>query len=447
MNPIKPCPKALLIALILLTFQSKGEIVVDDSFKASLTSGGTVNSVLVDQNGTVLIGGAFSKVNDVSRQNLARLLANGAVDTSFNASANGYVRTMQLNSAGEIMVGGSFAGINGENRPNIARLLTGGGLDTTFEVATGVGGGIHSISVGNHENVVIGGGFTTINAGACVYVASLDGLGTLENQFKSAISSCEAMETGVYVVATQNDGKILAGGNFNINGHFETLTRLNADGTVDGDFAGDHGPILYPRVIIPLNNGQIIVAGSANPFGEGFVRRLNENGSVDNSFQAPTFFGSVNSVLPLEDGRMIIGGSYTQVAGESWRGVVRLNSNGSLDGSFMVATDNAVTSLAVQNDGKIIVGGAFNTIGGVAQNGIARLKENSITFHSSSNTEGHFMSQLKVDAGRTYVIESSADLKGWSTFTTNTATQGVLTIVDNAAPTQKRRFFRARMQE
>ena len=124
-----------------------------------------------------------------------------------------------------------------------------------------------------------------------------------------------------------------------------------------------------------------------------------------------------------------------------------MNPNGELDPAYKVSVDNVVTSLALQSDGKIIVGGGFSAIGGVARNGIARLKESALSFHSTSNFSGHFVAQLDGEAGKTYVIESSPDLKTWNPFTTNVATETGLTIMDEAAPTQKRRFFRAKLKE
>jgi uncharacterized delta-60 repeat protein len=442
----KACPKALLTAAVILAARTRGEVTVDGSFQASLDRYGTVDSVAIDQNGKILIGGTFSEVNGISHQNLARLLTNGAVDNTFEGRVNGYVRALQVNPDGAIIVGGSFSAVNGQSRGNLGRLLPNGALDGSFQV-NGLSGGVYSVGFSPDGSITVGGGFTTVNGASCAYVANLDGTGMLKSDFSSGISTCAALETGVYIIAVQSDGKILAGGNFNTPHGFETLTRLNANGSLDPSFNGNHGPILYPKAIVPLANKQILVAGAADPSNNGFVRRLNENGSVDPSFQPPDFYGSVNALLPQIDGKIVAGGVFTQVDGQEKKGLIRLNADGSLDTSFGIQVDNGVTSLALEPDGKIIVGGAFSQIGGVAQNGIARLKENSLTFHSSSNANGHFIAQLQGDAGKSYIIESSADFKTWNSFSTNSATDAGLTIVDEAAPTQKRRFFRAKLQE
>src|SRR6266487_1853202 len=73
------------------------------------------------------------------------------------------------------------------------------------------------------------------------------------------------------------------------------------------------------------------------------------------------------------DGKIVVGGAFTSIAGQPRNKIARLNPDGSLDTSFDPNADNDVYALAVQADGKILVGGFFTSIGGGTRNRIARL--------------------------------------------------------------------------
>jgi hypothetical protein len=72
----------------------------------------------------VLIGGDFTSVSGTSRDRIARLNADGSQDTSFRpgTGADGSVRFIVLQSDGNVLIGGGFTSVNGVVRPHIARL-------------------------------------------------------------------------------------------------------------------------------------------------------------------------------------------------------------------------------------------------------------------------------------------------------------------------------------
>jgi hypothetical protein len=78
----------------------------------------------VQNDGKVLIGGTFSAVDGVSRNHIARLNADGSLDTSFDPGlgADNAVLTITRNEAGKTFIGGSFTQFNGMPRNRIARL-------------------------------------------------------------------------------------------------------------------------------------------------------------------------------------------------------------------------------------------------------------------------------------------------------------------------------------
>src|SRR5205085_10989263 len=110
---------------------------LDNSFNADFRNG-TGTALLIQPDGKVLIGGAFSGIDGATRNNLARLTSNGSLDTTFDPGAgpsggNGFpVRTMALQPDGKILIGGFFYDYAGTARPAIARLNSNGSLDTSF---------------------------------------------------------------------------------------------------------------------------------------------------------------------------------------------------------------------------------------------------------------------------------------------------------------------------
>jgi len=98
-------------------------------------------------------------------------------------------------------------------------------------------------------------------------------------------------------------------------------------------------------------------------------------GSMDASFNPPHPQGWVYSSVVQPDGRILIAGDFTQVDGTNRVGVARLLPNGHVDPTFNPGTGpNAkVSSVALQADGKVLLTGSFTQIAGTARNLYARL--------------------------------------------------------------------------
>ncbi|MBK7968347.1 MAG: delta-60 repeat domain-containing protein [Bacteroidetes bacterium] len=115
------------------------------------------------------------------------------------------------------------------------------------------------------------------------------------------------------------------------------------------------------RCIGLQSDGKIIVASAR-------LKRLNTDGTLD-----PTFFNS-ESFIPGEvrvielqpDGKVVIGGNFTEYYGIPRKSIARLNSDGTIDQTFQPGSgfDKSIFAIAIQPDGKIIVAGSFNTFNG-----------------------------------------------------------------------------------
>ena len=157
------------------------------------------------------------------------------------------------------------------------------------------------------------------------------------------------------------------------------VARLNSDGTVDSSFNPNIGSASSVRVILPLPDGKIVVAGwvsSPDNTSNTFISRLNADGALDSTFNSNAN-GWINTMALQPDGKVLIGGEFTNFGLAVRHRVARLNSDGSLDLTFNAGTglgpDAGVHSLVLLQDGKVIIGGEFSTYKNVPARTIARL--------------------------------------------------------------------------
>jgi len=86
-------------------------------------SGRSVDAVIVQADGTLIVGGRFDTVNGITRRNLLRLTANGSVDRPFFPSgADAAVRAAVRQADGKVIIGGEFGKVGGVSRAGSARL-------------------------------------------------------------------------------------------------------------------------------------------------------------------------------------------------------------------------------------------------------------------------------------------------------------------------------------
>ena len=100
-----------------------------------------VEVVVVQPDGKILIGGDFTTLSPngggaVTRNHIARLNADGTLDTAFNPNANDSVLSIAVQADGKILAGGQFNGANsigGQTRNYIARLDATTGAADSFD--------------------------------------------------------------------------------------------------------------------------------------------------------------------------------------------------------------------------------------------------------------------------------------------------------------------------
>ena len=74
----------------------------------------------------------------------------------------------------------------------------------------------------------------------------------------------------------------------------------------------------------------------------------------------------VGSIAVQRDGKILLGGVFTQVLGVPRNGIARLNPDGTLDDTFNANLDDHryITAMALQADGKILASGNLGDLSG-----------------------------------------------------------------------------------
>jgi uncharacterized delta-60 repeat protein len=116
--------------------------------------------------GRVLVGGHFTLISGSPRARIARLTATGALDPSFDPGkgANGFVQSILVQADGKILIGGGFTTYNATPRNGVARLNPDGSLDTSFNPGGGANSEVHCVAQLPDLKVLIAGSFTSYNA-------------------------------------------------------------------------------------------------------------------------------------------------------------------------------------------------------------------------------------------------------------------------------------------
>ncbi len=148
----------------------------DSSSQGSFTSAITPSVVWVGRlpDGSLIAAGRFDHYEGLScNPHVCRLTADGVLDVMFNSGGAGVtgstpeVSAAALQVDGKILIGGSFTRCNSVDCRGVARLNADGSLDTSFN-PTGYGAsfavvGVAAITVQPDGRILIGGDFTTYN--------------------------------------------------------------------------------------------------------------------------------------------------------------------------------------------------------------------------------------------------------------------------------------------
>jgi len=98
---------------------------LDQSFNPGSGVGNWVTTIAIQSDGKIVIGGRFTTYNGIVRNRIARINVDGNLDTTFNpgSGANSDINTIAIQNNGRIILGGDFTSYSETGRNRIARIL------------------------------------------------------------------------------------------------------------------------------------------------------------------------------------------------------------------------------------------------------------------------------------------------------------------------------------
>ncbi|MBF9220399.1 T9SS type A sorting domain-containing protein [Hymenobacter ruricola] len=335
---------------------------LDTAFTSPLDVYSEVDDIVVQPDGNILIWGTLNFASG-NTKGIVRLLPDGALDPTFNAPANvggGFVSSysgdaLQLQPDGKVLAINNNAS---SGLPGVVRLNANGTPDAGFQVGAGPNAAPTTVTLLSTGKILVGGNFTNFSGTYDRPLVQLTSTGAVDATFQPLVQT-----TGQVVKAVlQPDGKLVAGGTFSeVNGQaVRRLARFNANGTVDASFTNSLSPNDQPVDLVLQPNGNLLVAT------QGAVVRLLPTGAADASFNASGLAGSFPSRLLLQpDGKVLVGGSLLNNGTLVTPPVVRLLSDGSRDATFApsglgASRFQAFHNIALQADGKVLLAASYS---------------------------------------------------------------------------------------
>ncbi|HOY96812.1 MAG TPA: delta-60 repeat domain-containing protein, partial [Catalimonadaceae bacterium] len=266
--------------------------------------------LLIQPDGKILVAGNFGLFNGFIIRQVARVNTDGSRDTTFKTGtgANLPVNSLALQPDGKILLGGNFTNFNGSACSGIIRLLANGKVDTSFKTGSGISGYAEDIALYPDGRMMVVGAFTSYKSSARKNMVRIMPNGDVDPTFDPG--------TGPNAVVTtcliQTDGKVFMSGNFtSVSGTTMTrLGRLNADGSVDPGFNSGTGVPNAPYESLLLPNGKIMISGSfafVNSLAIHNIACLQPDGSVDMEFNTGGYgaLAAATDVDMASDGKII----------------------------------------------------------------------------------------------------------------------------------------------
>lgn len=364
--------------------------VYDSSFNPGSGTDSNISKATLQQDGKILIVGDFTHYNEASVGRITRLNSDGSLDLTFNtgSGADWTVNTAILQPDGKILIGGAFTSFDGNPRSGIARLNTDGSLDLSFDPGDGFDYVVNTLQLQPDGKIFVGGNFSSYNNNPAYDLIRLNPDGSIDTGFDTGIGADKAIKDALLLP----DGKLLIVGDFDRYNRiaFPHVARINPDGSLDQSYLvpfGTEASNLSFRNITASPQGNIYLSGYSVFLGRAF--RLNSYGEADPPLEvyddglvSGLVYGTIYSTIELADGRVLLAGSFYQLVPPGTSGIsyplphlMMLNIDGTWDTSFTAFTNQfgTIDQLLPISDTQVLTVGRFSVIDGVDSNGIALL--------------------------------------------------------------------------
>jgi hypothetical protein len=321
---------------------------------------GPVLAVAFDGSGRTYLGGSFSHVGGQPQNDIARLNADGTLDTTWNPNETGSLVDALVASGSDVYVGGTFTSIGGQTRDNIAKLSTAGtgAADATWNPDAGAG--VDTLAVSGSD-LYVGGDFLTIGAATRHYLAKLSTTGT-----GAADATWTANATNSVRAIALSGSDLFVGGSFSGTNSIESQDRdfvakvsTTGTGVVDATWDEPAGNTVFA---LAVSGASVYVGGTAGIAKLATAGR----GSEDPIWGLPGANDTVRAIA-ASGSDLYVGGDFNganSIGGQPRDYLAKLSTAGTgpADPVWDPSADAMVSALAVSGS-RLAAGGFFQAVG------------------------------------------------------------------------------------
>lgn len=416
--------RALLIGVFALVSPASAQVADRTLLEVpdlGLLDYGTVCCVAYLPDGSLIVGGSFTRLNGQPRRNLAKILANGELDPTWVPEPDNQVLSLAADRLGNVYVGGDFSRIGGQDRFNLAKLSVsaGGNADPVWPASNGgifrpshlvasedgasiyagvrngallrkfsatgsvdptwrplfSGGNLEDMALDGAGRLVLAGVIRQTGGGADRPLLRVDaaGNGATDPTWNPQPSSV----VRALAVDAASDSLFVAGDFTEVGGQgrpYLARIGLSSGGPLDPAWAPD---VPYPVDTLRLAEGRVFAAineGVPGRWERQLVRIDASTGSVDSAWTR-TLSGDLRTIAAMPGRPLALAGSFTRVAAEPSFNLALLDAeNAHPMKAFAVGRVGRISAMTALADGSIVIGGSFLWADGVPRSNLLRLR-------------------------------------------------------------------------
>jgi uncharacterized delta-60 repeat protein len=407
-------------------------------------SEGTVSAIAKQADGKIIVAGSFTHVSGVARTNLARLNADGSLDSTWNPGVDGTVAAILIDAGGSVFIGGCFGRAGGQPRAGLARILPNGSLDTLWNPQPGIGAPfvpcVNALAHNGTDSLYVGGYFSSMNGQSRVGLAKVasSGTGVVDPSWNALLNNTSVtsivrdgsgnlfiagqfnaiagtyivgvaklaesnalldatwnpqVSSGVNALAPDGNGGLILGGYFYTVGGVNrpALAKVSMSGTGSLDTSWAPGPSDAVAALALDGAGNVYAGSYAS------LIKISSTGTVDGSWTPvpppPPYSWPQISALLWDGDKVLVGGRFSRIGGQRAAGFARLSTTTALadpPASYFQSPSNIwVQALARDGQGRVTIGGSFSFVGGTPRGNVARFNaDGSLDLSWAADTDG-----------------------------------------------------------
>lgn len=335
------------------------------------------DTLLIQPDGRILIAHRHGEWDGQEVPPLLRFNPDGSVDDTFSVVLEGeptgaYVHGMAMDSRGGLVMVGMFDSVNGVSRPGFARIL----LDEPELAVPTVEVSAHQPRVGEEDVLYLTANVTGYPSPELQWYHNGEPIpGAVHRGLRFEVQT--GQDLGSFELRASNEVGEVTEVFPSVTLAFKSPTK----GAVDPTFEASYPELPSVQQILPLADGRILVAGgrtvSPQPATRGMLLCLLSDGSPDPDFGDQGVVsgnGFIRRVQQRSDGQILVVGNFSELAGQAVSGIVELDRNGMvLPVEYPMLQPPNVHAAVVTSTGHRILAGEFTSLNGASVPRLIRL--------------------------------------------------------------------------